>query len=439
MQGRFNSFQRSMLQWNELHAYNAIHVIRMGGPLDLERLRTTIDSCLESLGLTNLRLNRNESAFTYEGGPARSEIKIVSPGNDTHQTLSIEIAQQINTRFPKVARFNPFRFFVMPEANAFSLGIVYFHPVADAESIVHLLERMVDNYLKQAAVPTVDPVDLYPAQFDKFLLRSPWLLARKLVDLPSLARIIRRSCRLQYLEISDFSNGFVLFSFPPDSLQVLTATSKAWEVTVNDLLLALLLKSLSGMVPERTGATRRKRISVGSVVNVRKDLGLDTRRTFGLFLGSFVVSHEVPDGISVENLAQAVRQQTRRIKNERLYLTSAAEMRLSRIIASGSSTHRRNKFYPKYYPLWGGITNMNLNSLWDDTGLEKPPGYFRAVSTGPATPIVLSVTTVGDQIHVGVTYRSTVFTLSQVQHIKSELLGALGQLIRNPSDRNPEQ
>jgi hypothetical protein len=27
------------------------------------------------------------------------------------------------------------------------------------------------------------------------------------------------------------------------------------------------------------------------------------------------------------------------------------------------STNKRRRFYPKNYPLWGGLTNMNLNRL----------------------------------------------------------------------------
>ena len=63
------------------------------------------------------------------------------------------------------------------------------------------------------------------------------------------------------------------------------------------------------------------------------------------------------------------------------------------------SPERRKKFYQKNYPLWGGITNMNLNSLWTSGQKRVPLDYFRAVSTGPATPLVLSVTTVGRGEH----------------------------------------
>ncbi|MBC8002709.1 MAG: hypothetical protein H7X97_08985 [Opitutaceae bacterium] len=431
MQGRLNSFQKSMLQWTDLHPYNAVHVVRVPGALDLDRLRSVIDGSLEILGLTNLALDRDGAAFAYHGGSTRSEIRIINPGDDAHQELELEIARQINTAFATIGRFNPFRFFVLPVAEMFSIGLVYFHPVADAESIVHLLKRMVEAYGKQSPPGVSDSLDLYPPRFDNLLRRSPRLLMRKIVALPSLMRALGSSCRPPCQDLSDLNNGFALFSLPADCLRSLSRTSKMWGVTVNDLFLALLLKSLSSLAPDRMMARRRRKISVGCIVNLRKDLALDSRRTFGLFLGSFLVSHEVPDEISLKDLARDVWQQTRPIKNHKLYLATAVEMGIARLVASWSSMERRKKLYQKNYPLWGGITNMNLNSLWDGTGQERPLDYFRAVSTGPVTPFVLSITTTNDQIQVGMTYRSTVLTRAQAGRVKAEFLNSLDEMVRS--------
>jgi len=70
---------------------------------------------------------------------------------------------------------------------------------------------------------------------------------------------------------------------------------------------------------------------------------------------------------------------------------------------------RRKKLYQKHYPLWGGLTNMNLNVLWPQPEESPPVDYFRAVSTGPVTPLVVSITSIGQVANVGLTYRSTVF------------------------------
>jgi hypothetical protein len=44
--------------------------------------------------------------------------------------------------------------------------------------------------------------------------------------------------------------------------------------------------------------------------------------------------------------------------------------------------------------------------------------YFRGVSTGPVTPLVLSVTTVGDRANVGLSYRTTIFSPEEIERVR---------------------
>jgi hypothetical protein len=86
------------------------------------------------------------------------------------------------------------------------------------------------------------------------------------------------------------------------------------------------------------------------------------------------------------------------------------------------STERRRSFYAKHCPLWGGITNLNLNALWPLATREGPVDYLRGVSTGPVTPLVLSATTAGDHINIGLTYRLTVFSIEEIGAVQARLL-----------------
>jgi hypothetical protein len=61
---------------------------------------------------------------------------------------------------------------------------------------------------------------------------------------------------------------------------------------------------------------------------------------------------------------------------------------------------------------------MNLNAIWGAQRADKPVDYFRAVSTGPATPLVLSITTCGPVVNIGVSYRRTVFSEQEIERVK---------------------
>ena len=143
-----------------------------------------------------------------------------------------------------------------------------------------------------------------------------------------------------------------------------------------------------------------------------------------------MVTHVVPDGISLRQLAGDLREQTLAIKRQRLYLGTPWELAFARWLLSFFSPDQRKKFYQKNYPLWGGITNMNLNSLWPHAETAPTPDYFRAVCTGPVTPLVLSVSTVGDHVNIGLTYRTAVFSERAIEQIKGSLLETLTELHR---------
>jgi hypothetical protein len=415
-----------MLHWNDLHPYNAVHVVRVPQALDSARLTQAINGTLEATGLTNLVLNREQGTYCYQGGPTRTEIKPVSTGGNAQAALATEIEDQLNLGFAYAGTFNPFRFFIVPEEDGFFLGVVYFHAIADAESLVHLLRRIVDAY-RQTEPTAVGGLEIHPPTQGSLLRRHPSVFARKLAGLPAQIRNLRSSCRVAYRDANDGHIGFIFLSLSPDELRPLIAAAKSRNVTVNDLFLALLLKCLSPLAVRRKESSKRRKLSVGCIVNTRKDLALDSPRTFGLCLGSFVVTHEVPEDLGVVELAGEIQRQTAAIKRQQLYLGAGLELAVANRLLSFYSTARRKKLYQKHYPLWGGLTNMNLNALWAQPEGKPAVDYFRAVSTGPVTPLVLSVTTVGDRMNIGLTCRTTVFSAAAIAAIKDHFL----QLVRS--------
>ena len=417
-----------MLEWNDLHPYNAVHVVRVREVLDRPRLEAAIARTLERRGLMGLVLDRHARTYQYQGGPASVELRVCDAGPGWSPAFAQEIERELNQPFAHAGSCNPFRCVVLPEGDAFSLALAYFHPVADAHSIVFLLKDIVDEYRGGAdaapeAVPRSDP-----GCGDSLLRSHPSVVARKLASLPASVAQMRHSCRPNYRDPADFHNGLTLFTLGAEALRRVVRTAKALEVTVNDLFLALLMQAVSQIAPKRTRADRRRNLTLGCIVNTRKDLGRDSGGDFGLHLGSFFVHHEAPAGIALADLARDIGGQTRRIKQSRLYLGAGVELTLGRLLMSLFAEHRRKKLYQKHYPLWGGLTNMNLNALWPQPEGARAVDYVRAVSTGPVTPLVVSVTTIGAVANVTVTYRSTVFGAPEIERLKACFLEPAGLL-----------
>jgi NRPS condensation-like uncharacterized protein len=215
-----------------------------------------------------------------------------------------EIEHQLNTPFTQAERFSPFRFFVVPEVGSFCLGLAYFHAMADAECILFLLKEMVDSYRGKGSPGFANPVDHHPPRQDHLLRLPPGVLAGKLVALPSHIRGMRSACRPRYRDAQDMTNKCALFSLNPQTLSGMIQAAKSLNVTLNDLLLTLLMRAVSLLTPDRARAPRRRGISLGCIVNIRKDLGMTGEQAFGLFLGAFVVHHEVPAGMNLADLEE---------------------------------------------------------------------------------------------------------------------------------------
>ena len=66
MKGRLNLFQAAMLRWRALHPYNAVHVVRLGQPIDAARLEAALREQFESLGLTGLELDARRATLRMD-------------------------------------------------------------------------------------------------------------------------------------------------------------------------------------------------------------------------------------------------------------------------------------------------------------------------------------------------------------------------------------
>jgi hypothetical protein len=187
---------------------------------------------------------------------------------------------------------------------------------------------------------------------------------RGLVSLPGLALSCRRSHRPRYRRWPDPTNGFVSFRLDPPEFAGLLRTAKAWNVTLNDLLIAVMLLTLSPLAEKRETARRRIYLAAASIINIRSEVGADARDYFGQFLSSFRVAHLVPEGIALRELAQDIHAQTTRWKKRRLYLQTLVVMFYSSIVWRFLGLDQRQRFHVKNWPVWVGVTMLNVDALW---------------------------------------------------------------------------
>jgi hypothetical protein len=421
VKGRLNLFQAAMLRWRALHPYNAVHAVRIDGSLDKARLSALIDSELEHLGLTGLTLDATRQRYEYAGGPGHAPLDVVDGGDEPLQALQREIERALNVPFPADGPLVPFRFVAIDARTSFILALTYDHWIAAGDSIVMLMTGLWRAY-RAPSQRQPRPLHLYPDTAGRLFRMHAGAMIRGLPRMREMAASARRSMRARYPGGTDPRNGFHYTRLEPSDFAALVRSAKAWGVTVNDMLMAILMHALEPVVGERPSAKRRREIAVASIVNVRRDFGYDAL-TFGQFLSSFRVAHPLPPGITLQQLARDIHVETARVKDEKLYMQTLIGMAAIGAFWRFLSPAHRQGFHAKHYPAWGAVSTVNVDPLWEAAGgTLPPPEYVRAVPTGPLTPIVVAATTSAGVLHAGISYRTTAFSVADVESIAARIV-----------------
>jgi hypothetical protein len=425
---RLNLFQRMMLRWRDLHPYNPVHVVRVPAPLEPERLRACIARRLATLGLTGLNVDPLRWRFRYEGGPAAVELALASAGSDAPAELSRTIEREFNRPFAQGRRENPLRFVAIDEGDAFQLVLAYDHFVASGDSIARLLGGVACAYIGADEKPM--PMERYPPTYRNLFLRHPLWVLRSILGLARMVAAARRAFRVRYDKVEDGHNAFTCLRLGPPQHGALLATAKAWGITLNELLMAILLHALSPLAARRRDEKRRNELAVASIVNIRPDFGAEALDALSPFLAAFRVAHEVPDGIGLRQLALDVHEEAARVRQAHLHLQSIMALGVSALLWPWLSTSRRAGLYAKHFPAWAGITSLNLDTIWARSGCSGATrlDYLRAVPTGPLCPLVFAVTRAHDVLHVGIAHRTAAFSRADVDRVSAAFMRCIGDL-----------
>jgi hypothetical protein len=427
MMQRLNLFQAMMLRWRELYPYSAVHALRVDEALAAARLQNVIAATLEERGLTGLELDCRHGRYVWGGGAARAQVQVIGAGANAAVTLDQEMERQLNIAFAADGKFDPFRFFAVDAGTFFHLGVAYDHVVAGGDSIARLLMDIAERFRSRSPRPRTGRSPYAPV-YAKLFWRDKAALVAGLSTLHKFVSECRRTARPRYASPEDGYNAFTRFRIDAAGYAALGEAAATWGVTRQDLILAMTLLALSPLAPARRSAPRRRELALASIVNIRRELGTEASDAFGPCLASFRVAHPVPLDIGLRELAIAVHEQTERVKRRKLYFQTLLAMTLAGLEWRFLSRPRRLRFFAKHYPVWAGVTPLNVAALSEGAGQNSAPQYVRAVSTGPLAPMILALTTSGSGVEVGISFRTIVYGREAVQRLATDMLDCIDRL-----------
>jgi hypothetical protein len=199
--------------------------------------------------------------------------------------------------------------------------------------------------------------------------------------------------------------------------------ARSLGVSVHDVLLALLARTLREVVPQKPRFWGNSDLGLGSIVDARGDAQVDLDGMLGVFLGYFVVRSREDRAATLADEVQRIASQTRLVKSGKRYLDSMAGMRLLRLVWSLTRKPNRPDLLRKVLPFAAGITNIVCRDTWlAEQGRGEILGYRRIAPTGPMLPLVIAPTTRGDAMNVSFTYRVANFSDDQIGRLVEVLM-----------------
>jgi hypothetical protein len=445
--GRLNAFQRVMLQWSELHPYNAAHTYQVSGPLNLQSLQQAIQDAFDHNGLGVAQLDPNGVWYRHEAddSPHPPEIEVVAGDGSPQNRLTDHIARELNRPFER-PRCRPFRFSVVAAGPASHyVSMVYDHWAADSIGARLVMRHVLGRYLGLDIPENEQPLDLYPGTYrDVFGHR----LQGHRLAWPMLRSIRgwlgnRSTWRVAYASTQQMAVGYELYNVRPGTIPQVRQFARDNGASVNDVFLAALCRAMAPFLPKRSARARSHDMTMGTIVDTRADASEDLSESLGTFLGYYLVRVAGDGKIGLNELTRRIAVATRVRKERRTYLDSAVNFRVASAIWPRLKPESRLHFARRALPLTAGISNVHLRGSWiEQQGAGRILDFSRAVSNGPALPLVVSPTTIRDQMNIAVSYRETGFSQFKIDGIMQSFVEQLETLgdqvdVRKPARARP--
>ena len=420
--GQLNAVQQAMLNWSQLHPYNAAHICKITGPARPSDLRAAVRQALlvNRLGRVEFDLRTRSYQHLTDDDP---DVAHVPDGAALESAMSEHVSRELNRPFTR-PHCRPFRFSLLGSGPEFHyLHVGYDHWVADSVTMRLLLHHVLARYLELPGASELPPLSLPPgpsrALFTRRFLAGD--IARAMKQALTGWMTSRRIAQVPYLSSREMSVQYALLRTGPHTVPRLLEFARSLDSSVQDVIQAALARALVAALPRRS-RLRTQAAAIAASVDTRAAARMDLSNSLGVFLAYYVVRCHA-HGSSLADVTREIAAQTARIKADRRYLQSQTNMRLVNAVWPWLSPRRQVYFLRSVLPVTAGVSNVRLRGSWlDEAAGEHILEYARAAPTGPTVPLMLTPTTRGETLNVGVTYRSIGFSRARIDSVMNALL-----------------
>lgn len=415
-----NEIQRTMLRWNSVHPYNVVDLVEVLRPVTEGQMRAAAEVVLGELGLGVPFPDNREKSAVFLGSPDGIEVSARPLGTGEKTALESFLSEELNRPFD-VGRDAALRLTCLQGASQRFVAMTYQHWVMDGTAAARVFRRILAEAL---GLPREhgSRTELETPSCDRsFAHRRQGIpgLAQKLEGLRGLLTRTRATAPWQSVS-PECRSDVRMLTIPQDSLDRLRRMARQNGCTVNDCLLATIIRAIGCALPEHKRHAWRRNIAICNIADLRR-LNPELGQKSGVYVG-FFGTHLGALPREDAPLIDLIRRQTSRAKRLCMPLASLATFRAIPRLWPLLPAETLSGFLRTFFRYSAGLSNLRLGPEWDDpTWSRVVRGYTRACPLGMMLPLIFGVTTQGSEMTVTVTWARGGYSPEQIDNIASRI------------------
>jgi NRPS condensation-like uncharacterized protein len=240
----------------------------------------------------------------------------------------------------------------------------------------------------------------------------------------------RHGFRVNIAEPMNFNCGFQYRQLPDGLIEKIYRYAKSKGASVNDAFIAALGQTMGEFTAEERA--RRRKIGIGTIVDIRDAASEPLDRVFSLYLSSYTVLLDYPERRPLDGVLKEVGKKTAYLKKTFATVKGFWALVMAKFWHDNYNSARfQAQILHKAVPVVAGISNVNMTGSWADPpvkeGDECPRilDYLRISPAGQLIPLVFTLTTIRDRLSLCITYRTTAFTDKQARELADDFVARL--------------
>ena len=257
--GRLNAFQRLMLQWSELHPYNAVHVYRIARPLAHRALVELIRQAHLATELGFAEVDVDGLTYRCQADLA-PEVEVIWDAESPESALAEHVTRELNRPFDR-PRGKPWRFRRLEaEPGSHYVILTYDHWIADSVAARLVMRHVLDRYCGWNRPENRQPLERYPGTYREVFshrFQGARLLGAAMRSLGQWMNN-RSVAQVPYSSSRQMDVRFELYRAAAGTVPLLRHFARSQGATVNDVILAALGRAMAEFLPRRARADSRR-------------------------------------------------------------------------------------------------------------------------------------------------------------------------------------